>query len=345
VGAFVSFQAGTINIANGASAGSVTLGTTVNRDNCILLIRRKGIDNSCTNSDARVIVSAAGTTVTATRAGTTGSMDIDFDLYEDTGLATQWLTITQSTTPVDTAITAITLARTIAIPSGSTRSSTSRGRDDFVYCSFTSTTNLRTTMNAGAQVTTVVQVIEFESGLTTSVNQYTGSLSAATGSQAITSVDTSKSCVFSAGWNPGSATVTSAEVHSYGLDSSTSVGFASYTTPGAAIGYAIWVVEWANMTVTSGNTTVTTTNPTIVLGSAPTYGTLMFGGAYGILSTDNADDTYDRDTFGATLSSNTWTLSRVTADDTKLRYDAWDWANLRPASTSNTKLALLGAGT
>lgn len=310
------------------------------------MIRRAGIDNTCTNSECRLIVNAAGTLVTATRAGTTGAMTIDLDLYEDTGLTTQWITFTQSTTTVDTAITAVTLARTIAIPvGGGTRSSTSRGRDDFVYAELTSTTNLRTTMNAAASVTVVVQVIEFESGLTNSINFYTGSLSATTGSQTITSVDTSKSCVFSAGWNPSSSILTSAEAHSYGLDSSTSVGFAGYTTPGAAIGYAIWVVEWANMSVTSGNTTVTTTNPTIVLGSAPTRGTLMFGGAYGILSTDNADDSYDRDTFSATLSGSTWTLSRVTADDTKLRYDAWDWANLRPAATSNTKLALLGAGT
>lgn len=338
MGAFVSFQTGTITIANGASAGTFTIPTNVIRENCILIVRRKGIDSTVTNSDARVIINPAGTLVTATRAGTTGAMTIDVDIYEDTGLTTQWLTITQSTASLDTAITAVTLARTIAIPTGFTRSSTSRGRDDYCTCNLTTTTNLQTVMDAAATFTVVVQIVQFDADLVTSVNRYSKAITTTTGTQTITSVDTSKSVVFPAGFNATTSIVNSTEFHSYGLDSSTTVGFESYATPGGTMTYAFYVVEFANVVVNpgvSGSLTTASASPTIVLSSAPTRGTLLLQGGANIQATDNLDDGYDRDSFGGTLSSATWTLSRVTADDSKLRYSAWDWATLRVAGSTS----------
>lgn len=343
MGAFVSYQPGQITISNGSSAGSATLSTTVNRANCILMQRGLGIDSTVTNSEYRIIISSDGTTVTATRAGTSGVIVIDFDVYEDTGLTTQWLTVTQTTTPVDTAITAVDLSRTIAVPTGVTRSSSSRGRDDYCMVSLTSTTNVRTTMDAGAQITTVIMVVQFDADLITSCLYYTKAVTAATDTAAITSVDTTKSVVFPAGFNSTTSIVSSTEFHSFGLDSSTTVGFESYATPAGTMTYAFFVVEFANVVVNpgvSGALTTASATPTITLSSAPTYGTFMVQGAYATVATDNADDGYDRDQFRGTVSGATWSLVRTTADDSKLRYSAWDWSTLRAASSTSIPVLL-----
>lgn len=340
MGAFVSHQVGSITIANGASAGTWSIPTTVVRENCIMIVRRGGIDSTVTNSDARIIINAAGTLVTATRAGTAGAMTIDLDIYEDTGITSQWLSFTQSTASLDTTINTVDLARTIAIPTGFTRSSTSRGRDDYCTCNLTTTTNLQTVMDAAATFTVVVQVVQFDSDLITSVNRYSKAMTTTTGTQTITSVNTAKSVVFPAGFNATTSIVNSTEFHSFGLDSSTTVGFESYATPGGTMTYAFYVVDFANLSVTGGSLTTASATPTIVLGAAPTYGTLLMQGAAGIQATDNLDDGYDRDSFRGTLSSATWTLTRVTADDSKLRYSAWDWSTLRAAATTSIPVML-----
>lgn len=349
MGAFVTYQTGSITIANGASAGTFTIPTNVNRANCILTVRCAGIDATVTNSYARVTINAAGTTVTATRAGTLGDLTMDLEIYEDTGITTEWVQLTQNATSLDTTITAVDLSRSIAyITGGVTRSSTSRGNDDFPLCELTTTTNLQTRCHTAGSITFVVQVIQFESGLTNSVQWFSKALTTTTGSQTITSVDTSKSIVFPAGMNASATTIFSSEIHSFGLDSSTSVGFESYAVPSASVSYAFYVVEFTDLVVNpgvSGSLTTASATPTIVLSSSPTRGAFLLQGPYNTVATDNSNDDAIRDTFKGTVSSATWTLTRGTADDSKLRYSAWDWSTLRAAVTSNTKLALLGAGT
>jgi hypothetical protein len=335
MGTRVSTQSGTATIANGSSSVTVTLATAVTRANSWAFARGVGVDSTVTNSEFRWSLNAGGTQITFTRGGSTTDLVIDYDIIEDTGFTAQYVSVSMgAAVTVDTTITAVDLSRTIAIPLGLSRSSTSRGRDDYAYPTLTSTTNLRVTMDATGASTVSVLVLQFDADIITSVNQYIKALTANTGSQTITSVNTAKSLVIPAGFTCTTSVVNSTEFHSFGLDSSTSVGFESYATPGGTMTYAFWVVEFANLAVAHGSQTTASATPTISLGSTPSYPGLIIGGAYGISTTDNADDGYDRDRFRGSQSSGTWTLTRTTADDSKLRYCTWDWATLRATAAA-----------
>lgn len=200
-----SVQFGTVAIAVASATGTATV-TSVNSSYYALL--HLGLTSSQTSlsySSAQSILTIAGTTVTATRQSTgSNSVDVNFCLIEFNSSACQQavqnfqVAWTNSSTSTTQAITSVNTANTLLFHSGSSGNSSGGTANIFQRADLTNSTTVTIQTNSAASLACKYNfaAVEFISGVITSLQRGTITLTGATSNTAtISAVTTANSLV------------------------------------------------------------------------------------------------------------------------------------------------------
>lgn len=211
-----SVQQHTITIGSAALTNTATLSPSVDTSNCLVIFngtRTNDTGNSAQSVWSCLVELTNSTTLTARRAtSTTPTCTVVATVIEfNSGVITSRQEFTAQIdggqTIEDTTITAVTLADTSLVLSGTGRDNgvNINGADEFaVRSELTSTTNVRITRTSTFNpVQARVQVIEWDTSLLDSIQRLNTAyaLSSGTDTTTITSVDTSRAVLLYGGWD------------------------------------------------------------------------------------------------------------------------------------------------
>lgn len=190
-----SVQTGTLTLPSATASDTVTI-TSVDPAKSILFVTYRGATDPNEARDAWVRGELTnGTTLTFTRGGTTGSVDIRWTVVEySVGVSVQRGTDNLTAETTNKTITSVDTAKTFVLLSASYTGASYFNARPFARAELTTATNLALTVDdaTNSLLTVAWQVVEFTD--TTSVQSGTVNLGAAATSvtDAITSVDTGK---------------------------------------------------------------------------------------------------------------------------------------------------------
>lgn len=261
--------------------------------------------------------------------GVTGTtINVEWVVIEfDSSVSVQHLTRTMTSTSHTDTITSVDLSRSIVIANGCTTTGSIYGSDDDYRVSLSSSTQILYEVGSVFTLDVFVSVVEFPANAIESIQFTTGSVSASTVNDTITSVDAAQSLIFGSSFPSGNLGID--DVYGMELTSSTNLQLSKVSSV-ITWDYGVFVVEFTDYDITRGSVTPSTSlTETEGLGSAPSAGSAILGTVSArpyLLGSTNTLDNVAQSSWRAGLSGSTWTFTRESsANNSDLFYSIIDW--------------------
>lgn len=242
-----SVQSGTITIANTTSSGTASISAVTNSNTATHLMGWGSTNTTINPTNEYPILTLSGTTVTATRIGTSGTLTVAYEIIEFQGSALNQsvqnvaATSSASVSSFTATITSVNTANTICILAGWSNNVASVGVFQQIYGALSSSTVFTATLSgtSSAQAKKFnVSVVEFTSGiLTQAVQRGTISIASGGGTSAtatITSSPTAQSIITHLG-NSSTGTSAQNQWENQALTNATTVTATSFSQTAARV--------------------------------------------------------------------------------------------------------------